>query len=229
MPAPRHGVYTRDGIQRNETSISHRFSALQYPKLLHRLRRMKKMQASSWSSQPLSVQLCRSAFFASWRLRCSRFQLTAKTPRREERREENSKLRSPLLQLGRMWSEPGGWRLIGAIPAYLKIARNSFAAMRTSPIRSRQGRWTFTPAHQRHGLVVTIIIKNAQDGIKNRRLHQTKASSPQSRRGVFVANETMHPCFVENRLTPPNHRRIMMHKDFFHRTYADCGRFPDAH
>jgi hypothetical protein len=51
---------------------------------------------------------------------------------------------------------------------------------------------------ERNGLVVTIVIYDAQNGIENGGLDQTKDAGAQRSGCVFIANEAVNPCLLKH-------------------------------
>jgi hypothetical protein len=105
---------------------------------------------------------------------------------------------------------------VRAIPASIKIAGHSLPALWARPFLAiRNGRRGRTP-QQRHGLLITAIVCDAQNWIENGRLNQSQRSSTQGCRGSLVPNETIDTCLVQDGLVKTNHSGITMNRNLFH-------------
>ncbi len=104
----------------------------------------------------------------------------------------------------------------GTVPTCLEISWDTLPALRAAPIGAKDGRSLGSGLEESHGLVIALVIDDAQNGVKLRRLNQSKGPGPESCGCVLVSNETVYARPVQDRLLQPNDRRIVMHKDLFH-------------
>src|SRR6266478_6565306 len=108
---------------------------------------------------------------------------------------------APVTSLGRFLS------VARTVPTGLEIARNAFPTFWAAPISANCNRSLRGSREERHGLVITRIIYDAQNRIKKRRLSQAKRPGSERCGGVFISDETVYARFFQNRFSKPDHCR----------------------